>query len=201
MTCPDNSCRTIQILEPDPNLDVLSFRADPAVDEHGEMPLLQGMGTITVSFHTPKASATYRFEYLYVDCLGLVQPGAVEPVVTSQTQFGFTVDFAGAPLATGYILRWRVVVVDLVSPVAVDAPESIYQQIPADALTVLVTFSQPRSSLAYGFSELRIENLVDPAAQQTPVLAQVVAKTLLNFTVALNPSPPTDNYYLVVRTP
>src|SRR5262245_18185792 len=206
MSCQDipgsgQVCRTIQVLEPDPTVPVANWRFDPALDESGEVILTQGQTSITVNFKVKKTSANYRFEYLYVDAFGIANPGDIEPVVVSQTVIGFTVQFAGSPLAAGYILRWRVVVVYTeVVPGLVDTPESLYLALPLSNLFT-ASFVNPRSNVDYGFSELRIENLTDDPTDQTPVLPQVVQKTILGFTVALNPTPPTGNYFLVVRSP
>jgi hypothetical protein len=81
-----------------------------------------------------------------------------------------------------------------------DSPQNLYLQLP-QANLFLVAFTVPRSNVQYGFSELRIENLIDPPDQQTPILAQVVHKTQLDFTLALNPTPDSDNYFVKVRTP
>jgi hypothetical protein len=195
-------CKTIQVLEPDSTLPVQNWRIDPGLDEQGDFPLTQGQDSASVVFQTPKASANYRFEFLYVDTLGITLPGDIEPVVTGQTQFGFTVEFAGTPLAAGYILRWRVVVIDTtITEGFLDTPESLYIRLPQGTDLFTATFINPRSTMVFGFSELRIENLTDPPDQQTFVAVQVVTKTQLNFTVGLNPSPPSGNYFLVARTP
>jgi hypothetical protein len=63
---------------------------------------------------------------------------------------------------------------------------------------ILVT---PRIDAAYGFDELRVENLDDPAASQSPILVQVTDKQTNSFSIALSPTPPTENYFLVARIP
>ncbi len=208
MSCSDftsqnPTCRTFTFIEPDNTLATVTSSGahDQSLDEWGSTIIPLGVpGSIHVDFVTPKASIGYRFEYLYVDALGLPNPGDVEPVVVDQTQFGFTVDLAGVPLAEGYILRWRVIVFEITGGVVFDAPESLRVQLPqADIATV--TFVSPRSTTTYGFTELRVENLIDPAATQRVILAQVVIKTQPTFTVGLNPTPDSDNYFLVVRTP
>jgi hypothetical protein len=198
------ACTTIQLIEPDPTLPVGTIGppgSDPSLIEFGDVVLSQGQGVLSVTFQTPKAG-DYRFEYLYVDALGLTSPGVVDIVPVSQSIYGFTVDLSGVPLATGYILRWRVVVVTVVTTPGslIDAPEAIRIQL-AMTNTFTVAFVNPRSNTNYGFSELRIENLTDLPANQMPILAQVIAKTTLNFTVALSPTPNNTNYYLVARTP
>ena len=64
-----------------------------------------------------------------------------------------------------------------------------------------VTWVNPRSTTTYGFTELRVENLVDNPDTQTFVQPQIVGKTLSGCQVAFNPVPPTPNYYLTIRTP
>jgi hypothetical protein len=103
----------------------------------------------------------------------------------------------------GRILRWRVTVVAIVQTPGdfTDAPETIRVQLPQDVSLLDVTFVNARSNITYGFSEFRVENLVDDPSTQSPILAQVVTKTPINFSVALSPSPPTPNYYLQARVP
>ena len=201
MSCPTDS-RTITLIEPD-NLVLTatsSGSSDQSLDEHGEKPLFSGQTSVTVAFLTPKAG-DYRFEYLYVDDMGEYNPGVVSIVPITQTPYGFSVELAGVPIATGYVLRWRVVVIAIAGiPVQIDAPENLYVRLPL-ANTALISFVNPRSTTAYGFSELRVENLTDSYLVQVPILAQVAQKTVSNFRVALSPRPPTANYFLVARTP
>jgi hypothetical protein len=90
-----------------------------------------------------------------------------------------------------------------------DQPENLYvqmpQQIPTPPITppylMDVTFVNPRSTTSYGFSELRVENLIDPPSSLVPVVILVVAKTTTNFTIWANPPPNSPNYFLKVRTP
>jgi hypothetical protein len=195
-------CRTIQVLEPDPSLPVSSWRVDPAIDESGTVDLLLGQVSVDVTFVVPKTSSNYRFEYLYVDAFGVPNPGGISPVVVSQTQIGFTVKLAAAPPVPGYVLRWRVFIVDTtVIGGEVDTPESLRLQLPALVNFFTASFVNPRSDTNYGFSELRVENLIDPHNTQSPILAQVVQKTILGFSVGLSPSPRNSNYFLVARTP
>ena len=194
-----SDCNTIQIIE---------GGTDPNLDEKGEVALAVGQSEVSVTFTRSKAG-TYRFEYLYVDAFGQVNPGTIEPVVTAQTQYGFTVKLGGVAEATGYVLRWHVVVISVTTSFNVDAPESFRVQIPnvADlapppaARVLTVTFQNPRSNTLYGFSELRVENLIDNPATQTPIAVQVCAKTQTNFTICFSPAAPTNNYFLVGRTP
>lgn len=199
----NNDCRTIQILEPDSTLLVAtaSGSIDQALDERGEVTLQIGQSEVSVTFVAEKLSDVYRFEYLYVDAFGVVNPGTINPVVISQTVHGFTVDLAGAPPIDGYILRWRVFVTsDTITPQTVDTPEDIYIRLSMAPLFI-VGFTVPRSSTDYGFSELRVENLTDAPAAQTPIAVQVVAKATTWFEIALSPTPPSNNYFLRVRTP
>ena len=198
-TISPNNCSTIQLLEPDGT--VIGQAVDPALNEHGAVVLSAGQTIVNVQFTTPKANAGYSFEYLYVDAFGEINPGVINPVVITQTLVAFTVDLAGAPDVDGYILRWHVVVYDLTSiGTEIDAPELLYLQLP-QANLFNVFFHNPRSGTTYGFTELRIENLVDDPSTQTPVLVQVVAKFTDHFTIALSPTPPDTNYFLAVRTP
>jgi hypothetical protein len=194
-------CRTVQIIEPDSTLltATSSGSADASLDEYGSLVLTQGQTEADILFVTPKAGE-YRFEYLYIDAFGVANPGNVEPVAFSQSPLGFIALFAGAPILAGHVLRWRVVVVQIGELAPFDSPQNLYLQLP-QANLFLVAFTVPRSNVQYGFSELRIENLIDPPDQQTPILAQVVHKTQLDFTLALNPTPDSDNYFVKVRTP
>jgi hypothetical protein len=198
------SCQTIQVIEPDSTRQVATVPApgfDPSITEQGDVILSQGNGVVTVFFQTTKAG-DYRFEYLYIDGLGIGAPEIIPLVPVNQTIYSFSVDLGGYPLQDGYILRWRVVVVSLIQTPGdmIDAPESI--RLPLTTTPVFsATFVNPRSNILYGFSELRVENLIDLPGNQSPILAQVVAKTIVGFTVGLSPTPPNTNYYLVARTP
>ena len=198
-------CQTIQILEPDSTLLVAtsSGSADPGLDESGEIVLAAGQSEVSVTFIAQKLG-NYSFEYLYVDAFGVINPGVIDPVPILQTSLGFTVDLAGAPPIIGYILRWRVVVSSVTGAVLVpgpDVPQSLYLQLPRAQPLFSIVFPVPRSGITYGFSELRVENLIDLPGQQTPIDVQVYAKSMTGFSVALSPSPPTSNYFLSVRTP
>ena len=208
MSCNSNGtggvqCSTIQILEPDNTLltATSSGSADQALDESGVETLATGESEVSVVFQTQKLSNNFRFEYLYVDAFGLTNPGTIHPVPIVQTQFGFTVDLAGAPPLAGYLLRWRAVVVGIeLPPGLVDTPENLYLQLP-QANNFRITFNNPWSTVTYGFTELRVENLVDGANLQTPILVQVVQKRNTDFLIALSPTPPSNHYYIAVRTP
>jgi hypothetical protein len=205
MNCCDPNTKNVQLLEPD-NL-ILSTTSsgsmDASLQESGSEILAQGASVLLVYFKVTKASPNYRFEYLYVDAFGkIVNPGIINPVVVLTNELGFMVEFAGATPEAGYVLRWRVVVIDtLIGTAFEDFPERLRVQIPANVSFLVVTFENPRSTVNYGFSELRVENLTDPVATQRIILAQVAVKTTINFTVGLNPRTNNANYYLVCRTP
>ena len=197
-------CQTIQVIEPDPTAVVGTIPApgfDPSVTEQGDVVLDVDDGIVSVTFSTVKAG-DYRFEYLYIDALGIGVPQIIPVVPVNQSLYGFSVDLGAIVLQEGYILRWRVVVVSLVqvSSNLIDFPEAQRIQLPLAPIANIL-FVNPRSNTLYGFTELRVENLTDVPAVQSPILVQVVLKTTLGFTVALNPTPPTGNYYLVLRTP
>jgi len=199
-------CRTVQLIEPDDQKLVAtsSGSADASLDESGVTALAPGAfdGEVTINFQTTKAGA-YRFEYLYIDAFGFDNPGAIVVVPKTQTLYGFTVDLSGIPLDFGYNLNWRAVVVEIGSTVAppVDEPFSAYLPLPALAAAFHVTFPTPRSNPNYGFSELRVENLIDLPGQQTPIAIQVCVKNEFGFTIAMNPHPPNSNYFLSARVP
>jgi hypothetical protein len=205
MNCCDPNTKNVQLLEPDDLIltTTSSGSMDASLQESGEETLSAGQMLVEVHFKVTKASPNYRFEYLYVDAFGkIVLPGIINPVVVRANEVSFIVEFAGVPPETGYVLRWRVVVIDtLIGTAQEDFPESLRIQIPADTSFMVVTFENPRSSVNYGFSELRVENLTDPVATQRIILAQVAVKTTINFTVGLNPRADNAHYYLVIRTP
>jgi hypothetical protein len=67
---------------------------------------------------------------------------------------------------------------------------------------MVVPFTNPRSGTNYGFSELRVENLLDPPASQAIIRVQVTAKTISDFTLSVNPTPANgSHYFLAARTP
>ncbi len=204
-TFQDGQCRTITLIEPDNTLltGSSSGGTDPSLDESGEKALYPGQLEILVGFGTPKASEQYRFEYSYVDYVNADVPPAFTliPTIDTQTRYGFTAGLSGSPPTAGYVYKWRVIVVSLQSLTGLDTPESIYTQLSNGVAVHNVTFANPRSIDTYGFSELRVENLTDPLTEQTPIAVQVVAKTQTAFVVALSPSPPTNNYFLVARIP
>jgi hypothetical protein len=200
MNCCNDDCDVIQIIEPRQDLLVDTAGASSDMDERGEVTLSAGQTNVTVTFEVRKLSADYHFEYLYVDAVGVSHPGAVSVIPSVKTIEGFSVVFAGAPIGAGYVLNWRVVIVQTTTLLQVDAPEDLYLRMPRTS-TMAVTFLNPRSSTGYGFSELRVENLVDAPASQALIHVQVYAKTLSGCSLAVNPRPPSDNYFLRVRTP
>src|SRR5262245_18005995 len=188
MSCSPSDCNNVAVLGDDGGSNL-------NLDENGFVNLLQGQVEVAVNFTVPKVNGGYRFEYLYVDAFGKINPGAINPVVISQTQFGFIVDLAAAPPEAGYVLRWRVVVIDLSAGTTVDAPEVLYIQLNhtiGDEATVPVQnifFLNPRSTITYGFTELLVENLTDDPLDQYPVHTHVVEKRLDGFKIAINPVP------------
>ena len=170
------------------------------MDERGSLPLAVGQSSAVVTFMVPKLNASYNFEYLYVDSMGDTGPGAVQVIPTVRAAEGFGVVFAGAPLNDLSVLHWRVVIVQSTALALIDAPEDLYLQMP-QASVMNITFANPRSSVDYGFSELRVENLTEPASRQTPINVQVAAKTNSGFSIGVSPAPRTDFYFLKVRTP
>ncbi len=195
-------CRTVTLIEP---LDTLltstsAGSTDQSLDEQGSVTLSADQTTASIAFQTPKAGENYRFEFLYIDAFGVANPGNSEAIPTVQTAYGFTVRLVGAPILAGYVLRWRVVVIELGVGGQLDAPESIRIQLPqVDVLTVYLT--NPRSTTNYQFDALYVENLVDMVTIQTPIFVQIVVKTNNSFTIGINPTPPTNNYFLIARVP
>jgi len=202
-------CSTIQLIEPDKTLPVGVIpqgSVDLTLIERGEMALVRDTALLTVNFQVPK-SGDYRFEYLYIDALGVdalttPNPQVIPIVPVTQSIYSFTVDLGAIPIEDGYVLRWRVEVLNsiITPPSLIDTPEKIRVQLTMDNLFT-VYFTNPRSNLDYGFSELRVENLTDSPATQSPILPQVVNKQYGSFTVALSPTPPSTNYFLICRTP
>jgi hypothetical protein len=226
----NSDCRVFQVIEPDSTSLVATSggSTDASLDERGSVALASGQEIVEVAFRTIKASENYRFEYLYVDNvevgpqvnpLIVPEPPSFAPIVDlipiTQTIFGFTIRLLPnptpapttlepvpdiPPFPTGYFLRWRVVVIDLSIGLNLDVPETIYIQLPR-VNQLVVHLTNQRSSIDYTFDELRVENVIDPVTEQTPVLVQVVAKTQTSFTIGLSPTPPTDNYFLAVHIP
>jgi len=198
------ACRSIQLIEPDSTLltSISLGGADQSLDESGVTPIpISPVARLFVTFATPKASDDYRFDYLYIDVLGVNNPGAVVPVLVDANVNGFLVDFAGVPLGEGYVLKWRVVVVgQVIRGVGIDTPEVLRVRLPMARIHT-VPFEFPRSTDTYSFTELRVENLATPADAQRVVNIQVVAKTTIDFTIGINPAPDNDDYFLVARVP
>jgi hypothetical protein len=196
-------CRTVQVLEPDDTLLVgtSSGSVDQSLDERGDYAIPLNTLDFQILFTTLKASAVYKFEYLYIDYIGdiLNQANTIVPTVVIQNQIGFAIKLSAVVPDVNYVLRWRVVVQEIDVSTHIDEPETIYFQLPrANTATVLLV--NPRSSADWGFNEFRVENLTDPVASQTPILAQVVARTQFAFQIGLSPTPNTNNYYLAART-
>jgi hypothetical protein len=199
MSCPTD-CDTVQLIEPRTDLLVDTAGSTSDVDERGAVELSDGQESADVTFQIPKLNVNYRFEYLYVDALDLDDPGAVQVIPNGQSTHGFSVLFAGSPIGAGYVLRWRVVIAISSTLLQIDAPEDLYLQMPR-ASTMQVAFMNQRSNTNYGFSELRVENLDDPPGGQALIHVQVYAKTLNGCSLAVNPRPPNDHYFLRLRTP
>jgi hypothetical protein len=192
-------CDTVQIIEPRGDFLIDTAGSSSDLDERGSVVLSQGQTSATVNFEVLKLNAGYNFEYLYVDAVNRTHPGAIQVIPTLKSIEGFSVVFAGSPITAGYVLHWRVNIVRTSTIVLIDAPEDLYLQMPR-ATTMTITFVNPRSGVNYGFSELTVENLTD-AFGVTPIQMVVIDKTLSGFTLALSPRPPSDHYFLHVRTP
>lgn len=198
--CPAN-CDSVQIIEPRQDLLVDTAGANSDVDESGSVSLQAGQTAATVLFQVQKLSGDYHFEYLYVEAPGQLHPGAIQVITVAKATTGFTVFFAGTPIVDdSHILYWRVVIRRTTELLLIDAPEDLYLPMPR-ANTMAVAFHNPRSNVIYGFSELRVENLNDPPAVQAIIRVQVYQKTISGFLLAVNPTPPTNSYFLKVRTP
>jgi hypothetical protein len=203
MSCgPDViECDTVQIIEPRDDLLVDTAGATNDMDERGTVELASGQRNAIVLFEVPKLNPSYSFEYLYVDAMGNVEPGAIQIVPTVRAIEGFAVVFAGVPIGAGYVLHWRVVVHRSSTLILIDAPENLNVPLTPHANFQTIAFHQPRSGTNYGFTELRVENLTEDHNAQAVIHVQVVHKTLSGFSIAINPRPPTEFYFLRVRTP
>jgi len=202
-------CDTVQIIEPQGDFLVDTAGTTSDLDERGELELHTGQTHAEILFRVPKISVNYNFEYLYVDAEGIPHAGGLHVVPTSRQTYGFQVVFAAgvppptpeAPPGSVYVLHWRVTIVRTSSLVQVDAPERIYLLMPHSS-TMIVPFTNPRSGTEYGFSELRVENLLDDPATQAIIRVQVTAKTTTSFTLSVNPTPAAGkHYFLAARTP
>jgi hypothetical protein len=201
--CCEPNCDTVQLIEPKDDLIVDTGGTSSDLDERGVLELTPGQTQAVVVFTVPKINGEYNFEYLYIEALGdpgFNFPGAIQIIPTVKAREGFAVVLAGTPIAAGYVLHWRVTIIRTSTSTQVDAPEDLYLQMPRTN-TMAVSFSNPRSSLNYGFSELRVENLHDAPAVQAVIRVQVAQKTVNGFLLAVNPTPRTDFYFLRVRTP
>ena len=194
-------CSTVQVLEPQHDFLVDTSGAASDMQEHGEVDLVEGQTGLTVFFTVPKLNNEYVFEYLYVDVQGIPHPGTVIPIPAIKDVVGFTIRLAGSPLSAGYVLHWRVVInqTSIIASGATDVPELFYLQMPRLSIMNII-FAFPRSSLNYGFTELRVENTsLEP--NQVIINVQLIVKELFGCAIGINPVPPTDHYYLRVRTP
>ena len=170
------------------------------MDERGQLEIDPGQTFVDVVFLVPKINANYHFEYLYVSAPNN-NTGAIQAIAAHQSSTGFRVLFAGTPVLEGRILNWRVVIASTSTLVQVGASEDLYVNVPISSTTMTVNFVNPRGQLNYGFTELRVENLIDPPSGQAVIRVQVVSKLENSFTLAINPMAPTSNYFLRVRTP
>lgn len=194
-------CDTVQIIEPKDDLLVDSAGTTNDMDERGTLELHDGQINAVVLFEVIKLNPQYAFEYLYVDAMGNVEPGAVQIVPTVRAIEGFAVVFAGVPIGAGYVLHWRVTIHRPTSLVLIDAPEDLNLPMPPHQKTMNIVFHQPRSGTNYGFSELRVENLTEDPNNISVINVMVTHKTISGFTIGINPRPPTEFYFLRVRTP
>jgi hypothetical protein len=195
-SCPE--CSTTQII--DDGSVIIGNEGDPTLAEHGEVPLQTDQAEVVVLFDVPKAGV-YIFEYLYVDAFGQANPGTIQAVPIRQDMDGFTVELAGSPPLAGYVLRWRVVVIQIGSePIPEpDPPQNLYINLP-QAQTYTVFWPIPRTVLNYGFSELRVEYNGDIPIG--PVITpMVILKAYDRFIIKLSETPANSFYYLVVRSP
>lgn len=194
-------CDTVQIIEPQGDFLIDTAGSTSDLDERGSVILDVGQTAASVLFQVPKLNTSYNFEYLYVDVTGHQPPGGIHVIPTRRAIEGFDVVFAGAPIDEGYVLHWRVTVVRTSLLILVDHPEDLYILMPPTNL-LTIPFTNPRSGTNYGFSELRVENLIDDPMRMPLIRVQVVAKTVSGFTVAVNPIPRAGtHFFLKVRTP
>lgn len=196
-----SQCRTIQIIEAENDSLVASSTAaiDQSIDESGTVDLETGQTQVNVTFETFKISDDYQFDSLYIENLVDEPAGAIEIVPTVRTQAGFTVELSGAPPTANYTLYWKVQArtgqATSTSGSSSD-PESGSTTLNAAATSQTITFTTARTDATYGFSEFRVENIVDAAATQQVEWVQVTSKTTSNFVIAINPPPDTANYKL-----
>lgn len=203
-------CRVIsQVLEPDSDVLVGDEGSlDAALQENGFVNLAIGQQEVVVNFATQKWAADYEFSALYVENVVDPNPMDIEPVPVKRTVSVFILELTGAPDTLNYTLYWRVKVRSAgtagspspsPSPSG-DPPETIYTPLTQGASTQTIPFTVARSGTNYGFSELRVENLVDGPGQTT-LWIQVTGKTKNDFTISINPPPDTNNFFLSARTP
>jgi hypothetical protein len=201
--------RVIQILEPDSDILVGSGGSqDQALEESGSVQLAIGQLEVIVIFQTLKLSNDYEFTVNYIENLVDPNPASIEGVPVLRTQGAFKLELDAQPDTVNYTLYWRVRVrsgttttqpIPTPSPSS-DLPDSGITPITQGASSQLISFHQARSNKTYGFSELRIENLIDGQGQQSEWI-QVVDKQFAGFTIIINPPTDTGNYNLVWRTP
>ena len=201
-------CDTVQIIEPRDDLLVDVAGSTNDMDERGSVELHEGQVNAIVIFEVQKLNANYSFEYLYIDAEGNVEPGAIQVVPTVRSVEGFAVVFAGVPLVfpaggpyVPYVLHWRVVVHRTSTLVLIDAAEDLNVPLIAHANIQTIQFHQPRSGTNYGFSELRVENLIEGPTGLAVINVMVTHKSNVAFTIAINPRPPSEFYFLRARTP
>jgi hypothetical protein len=203
-----SNCRVVSVLEPDEDVLVGNEGSlDAALQENGFVNLSIGQQEVVVNFATQKWSNDYEFSALYVENDVDPNPMDIEPVPVARTVSGFTLELTGFPDTVNYALYWRVKVraagtasMPSPTPAVGDPPQSLYTPLTQGASTQTIPFSIARSVTTYGFSELRVENLIDGPGQ-TIIWVQVTGKTKNDFTIAINPPPPTANYFLVIRSP
>jgi hypothetical protein len=162
---------------------------------------------VVVNFVTQKWSNDYEFSVLYIENDVDPNPMDIEAVPVKRAVSGFTLELTGAPDTANYTLYWRVKVrsggsasIPSPTPGVGDPRESIYTPLNQGASTQTIPFTVARSVTNYGFSELRVENLID-GSSQTTIWVQVITKTKNDFTISINPPADSGNFFLVARTP
>lgn len=197
-----SQCRTVVLIEPESDSLVATSTSaiDQSIDESGTVELTIGQTQVNVTFETFKISADYQFDSLYIENLVDEPAGAIEIVPTVRTQAGFTVELSGAPPTANYTLYWKVQARSGQASTSTSGssqdPESNSTSLDLGATSQVITFTTARTGITYGFSEFRVENIVDAAATQQVEWVQVTGKTTSNFTIAINPPPDTANYKL-----
>jgi hypothetical protein len=184
------------LLEPDEDV-LVGTRGDrdESLEESGSLSLANGQTSAVILFSTPKFSNDYEFN-IYFENLTDLTPTVLQWLPMQKGTLGFTVGISPATDSANYVMFWRVRVRDtaLASPVLVDAPESGRTILTVGAMQQTIPFLSPRSTNFYGFSEWRIENLVDLPSSQESVWIQLASKTKTDFTIVINPPADTPNY-------